>query len=209
MLARASLESIAPSRATFYYDFSSPYAYLAAERISGLFAEAGSEQPEWTPISMGHLIAAIGKTPWSMQPDGPNPADLEEIQRRAAQRGLPEVRYPPGWPVESYSLTPIRAATYAKESGRVVSFSLAAFRQHFAAGRDLSDTDNVLVAAAACELHPKAVLKGIETKAVKEELKRATEKTIERGVTGVPTIAVGNQLFWGDDRLEEAVAATK
>jgi 2-hydroxychromene-2-carboxylate isomerase len=161
----------------------------------------------WKPISFGHLIQTIGKTPWSMQPEGPDPADLEEIQRRAADRGLPEVKYPNGWPVENYSLTPIRAATYAKESGRVVSFSLAAFRQAFAAGRDLSDVDNVLLAAAACELHPNAVLKGIETRSVKDALKRATDEAIERGVTGVPTIAVGDELFWGDDRLEEAAKA--
>ena len=194
-------------RATFYYDFNSPYSYLAAERISGLFAEAGAEQPEWQPISFGHVVQAIGRTPWSMQPDGPNPADLDEIRRRADQRGLPEVIYPKGWPVENYSLNPTRAAIYAKESGRVVSFSLAAFRQVFAGGRDMSDVDNVLLAAAACELHPKAVLKGIETKSVKEELKRATEEAIELGVTGIPTVAVGGELFWGDDRLIEAAKA--
>jgi 2-hydroxychromene-2-carboxylate isomerase len=194
-------------RATFYYDFNSPYSYLAAERISGVFAEAGAEQPEWQPISFGHVVQAIGRTPWSMQPDGPNPADLDEIQRRAAQRGLPEVIYPKGWPVENYSLNPTRAAIYAKESGRVVSFSLAAFRQVFAAGRDMSDVENVLLAAAACELHPNAVLKGIETKSVKERLKRATEEAIQLGVTGIPTVAVGRELFWGDDRLIEAAKA--
>jgi 2-hydroxychromene-2-carboxylate isomerase len=194
-------------RATFYYDFNSPYSYLAAERISGVFAETGAEQPEWQPISFGHVVQAIGRTPWSMQPDGPNPADLDEIQRRAAQRGLPEVIYPKGWPVENYSLNPTRAAIYAKESGRVVSFSLAAFRQVFAAGRDMSDVENVLLAAAACELHPKAVLKGIETKSVKERLKRATEEAIELGVAGIPTIALGGELFWGDDRLIEAAKA--
>jgi 2-hydroxychromene-2-carboxylate isomerase len=198
---------MASARARFYYDFSSPYSYLAAERINGVFAQAGSEQPEWTPISFGHVIQAIGKTPWSMQPSGPNPGNLEEIQRRASERGLPEVRYPEGWPAESYSLKPIRAATYAKETGRVISFSLAAFRQAFAAGRKLSDTDNVLIAAAACELHPKAVMKGIETRSVKEELRRATEEAIELGVAGVPTIVVGEELYWGDDRLEEAASA--
>jgi 2-hydroxychromene-2-carboxylate isomerase len=194
-------------RATFYYDFNSPYSYLAAERISGLFAEAGAEQPEWQPISFGHLLQATGRTPWSMQPDGPEPGSLEEIQRRAAERGLPEVRYPPGWPVESYSLNPIRAAIYAKQSGRVVSFSLACFRQVFAAGRDMGDVENVLIAAAACELHPKAVLKGIETRSVKDKLREATEGAIELGVEGVPTVAVGKELFWGDDHLEEAVSA--
>jgi len=191
----------------FYYDFSSPYSYLAAERISGLFAEAGLDQPEWQPISFGHVLQASGRRPWSMQPEGPDPQHLEELQRRAVERGLPELRYPKGWPVENYSLNPIRAAIYAKESGRVVSFSLACFRQVFAAGRDMSEVDNVLLAAAACELHPNAVLKGIETKSVKDRLRAATEEAIVLGLEGIPTVAVEGQLFWGDDRLEEAVTA--
>jgi 2-hydroxychromene-2-carboxylate isomerase len=194
-------------RPVFYYDFSSPYSYLAAERISGVFAEAGAEQPEWVPISLGHVLKETGRRPWSMQPDGPDPEHLEEIRRRAADRGLPEVRYPRGWPVDNYSLAPTRAAVYAKETGRVVSFSLAAFRQAFAAGRDLSDLDNVLLAAAACELHPNAVLKGIGTRSVKEALRQATAEALERGLVGIPTVAVGDELFWGDDRLEEAAAA--
>ena len=198
---------MADRKAVFYYDFNSPYSYLAAERISGLFAEAGVEQPEWQPISFGHLLKATGRRPWSLPPEGPAPDHLSEIQRRADQRGLPKVVYPRGWPMENYSLNPIRAAVYAKEAGKVVSFSLACFRQVFAAGRDMSDVDNVLIAAAACELHPNAVLKGIETQSVKEKLREATDEALARGVEGVPTVAVGDQLFWGDDRLEEAVAA--
>jgi 2-hydroxychromene-2-carboxylate isomerase len=197
------------SRATFYYDFNSPYSYLAAERISGLFAEAELEQPEWQPISFGHLLQTTGRRPWSIPPEGPDPKDLAEIQRRASERGLPEVVYPEGWPVANYSLNPVRAAIYAKESGRVVSFSLACFRQVFAAGRDMSDVDNVLVAAAACELHPNAVLKGIETKSIKDKLRAATDEALELGVEGIPTIAVGDRLFWGDDRLEEAVTTIR
>ena len=189
----------------FYYDFNSPYSYLAAERISGLFAESGAEQPEWQPISFGHVLKQSGRRPWSFNVD--KGADLAEIQRRASERGLPEVVYPDGWPIGNYSLNPVRAAIYAKESGRVVSFSLAAFRQVFAAGRSLKEVENVLIAAAACELHPKAVLKGIETSSVKARLREATEEAIERGVEGIPTVAVGDELFWGDDRLEEAVRA--
>jgi 2-hydroxychromene-2-carboxylate isomerase len=70
----------------------------------------------------------------------------------------------------------------------------------------MSDLDNVVIAAAACELHPKAVLKGIETTSIKEKLKQATGDAIKRGVGGIPTVVVGNELFWGDDRLEEAAA---
>jgi 2-hydroxychromene-2-carboxylate isomerase len=193
----------------FYFDFSSPYAYLAAERISGVFSEAGAEQPEWKPVSTAFIFRAAGKVPWSMQPDGPRPDDLEEIARRAAERGLPEVKYVDGWPDRSYSLAPLRAAWYAKAAGRVVSFSLAAFRQHFAAGRSLADVDNVVLAAAACELHPNAVLKGIESRQAKEALIEATDEAIALGAVGVPTVAVGEQLFWGDDRLEEAAAAAR
>jgi 2-hydroxychromene-2-carboxylate isomerase len=195
------------SRATFYYDFNSPYSYLAAERISGLFAEAELEQPEWQPISFGHVLKETSRRPWSFEEN--KSADFAEIQRRADERGLPEVRYPDGWPIENYSLNPIRAAIYAKESGRVVSFSLACFRQVFAAARDMSDVDNVLVAAAACELHPKAVMKGIETKPIKDKLRAATDEALELGVEGIPTIAVGDRLFWGDDKLEEAVTALR
>lgn len=194
-------------RAVFYYDFSSPYSYLAAERISGLFAEGGVEQPEWQPISFGHILKRSGRRPWSFEDD--KAADLDEIQRRAEQRGLPQVVYPEGWPIDNYSLNPVRAATYAKETGRVVSFSLAVFRQVFAAGRSMDDLDNVLIAAAACELHPKAVLKGIETASVKEKLRVATDEASGLGVEGVPTVAVGDHLFWGDDRLAEAVSAAR
>ena len=193
------------TKTTFYYDFSSPYSYLAAERISGLFAEAGVEQPEWQPISFGHILKTTGRRPWSFEEN--RRAHFAEINRRAAERGLPAVVYPRGWPVENYSLNPTRAAIYAKESGRVVSFSLACFRQVFAGGRDMSDVDNVLIAAAACELHPNAVLKGIETRSVKDRLRAATEEALALGLEGIPTIAVGDELFWGDDHLEEAARA--
>ena len=78
----------------------------------------------------------------------------------------------------------MRAATFAKQTGRTVSFALAAFRQAFAAGRDLSDPDNVLIAAAACELHPRALIKATETEAVKRALREATDAAAERASRG-------------------------
>jgi predicted DsbA family dithiol-disulfide isomerase len=80
------------------------------------------------------------------------------------------------------------AATFAKGAGRGVAFSLAAFRQAFNAGRDLSEVDNVLIAAAACELHPRAVLKGIESARVAEALDEATARARALGVTEVPAL---------------------
>ena len=90
---------------------------------------------------------------------------------------------PPRWPdpFPADTRTAMLVATFAKKSGRAVAFSLAAFRQAFAAGKDLSQTDNVLIAAAACELHPRAVLKGIETRSTRDDLQRATDAARELG----------------------------
>jgi 2-hydroxychromene-2-carboxylate isomerase len=192
-------------RATFYFDLGSPYAYLTAERISGLFTDAELEQPEWQPILLGGLFKRFGRDSWG---NGPEREDgIAEVERRAAEYGLPRIVWPESWPGDM--LFAMRAATFAKQTGRTVSFSLAAFRQQFAAGRDLSEHDNVLIAAAACELHPKAVGKACGTASVKQALIDATESAAERGVIGVPAVAVGGEVFWGDDRLEEAVEAAR
>jgi 2-hydroxychromene-2-carboxylate isomerase len=190
-------------RAVFYFDLGSPYAYLTAERISGLFSEAGLEQPEWQPILLGGLFRRFGRDSWG---NGPARAEgMAEVERRAAAYGLPPIAWPVPWP--GNTLAAMRAATFAKQTGRAVSFSLAAFRQAFAAGRDLTELDNVAIAGAACELHPRALLKALETEVVKTALREATDRAGELGVEGVPSVVVGEQVFWGDDRLSEAVAA--
>ena len=191
------------SRVAFYFDLGSPYAYLTAERVSGVFAGAGLAQPEWQPILLGGLFKRFGRDSWA---NGPGRAEgIAEVERRAAAYGLPPLAWPEPWP--GNTLFAMRVATFAKQTGRTVSFALAAFRQAFAAGRDLSEPDNVLLAAAACELHPRALLKAVETEAVKGALRGATGTAAELGVTGVPSLRVGEQVFWGDDRVAEAVAA--
>jgi 2-hydroxychromene-2-carboxylate isomerase len=185
-------------RPVFYFDLGSPYAYLAAERVNSVLPEV----PVWQPILLGGIWKHTGGASWARTER--RAEGMAEVERRAADYGLQPVRWPDPWP--GNTLAAMRAATFAQQTGRVVAFSLAAFRQAFAAGRDLSDVDNVLIAAAACELHPRAVLKGIESQAVKDRLRAATDKAVARGVTGVPTVAVGERLFWGDDRLSEAAA---
>jgi 2-hydroxychromene-2-carboxylate isomerase len=185
-------------RPVFYYDLGSPYAYLAAERVNALLGEV----PVWQPILLGGIWKHTGGGSWS----GSDRRDegMAEVEERARGYGLQPLRWPDPWPTST--LTAMRAATFAQAAGRAVAFSLAAFRQAFAAGRDLAVTDNVLIAAAACELHPNAVLKGIETKSVKRRLIDATAEAVELGVTGVPTVAVGERLYYGDDRLEQCAA---
>ncbi len=190
-------------RAEFFYDLGSPYAYLAAERVNGLFAEAGLEPPVWEPILLGALFKRFGRGSWANGPD--RAAGVAEVERRAAAYGLPAIRWPDPFP--GNTLYAVRAATYAKQTGRAVAFSLAGFRQAFAAGRDLSEPDNVLLAAAAAELHPRALIAAVGRDDVKRTLREATERAGDAGVRGVPSIAIGERVWWGDDQLEAAVQA--
>ena len=190
-------------RAVFYFDLGSPYAYLAAERIERVFAEAGAEMPEWQPVLLGGLFGRFGRDSWANGPD--RGAGLAECERRAETYGLHPIRWPDPFP--GNTLFAMRTATFAKEIGRTVSFALAAFRQAFAAGRDLSEPDNVFLAAASSELHPRSLEVAVKRQAIKDRLREATDRAGDLGVTGVPAVTVGGEVFWGDDRLEEAAAA--
>jgi 2-hydroxychromene-2-carboxylate isomerase len=159
--------------------------------------------PVWQPILLGGIWKETGGRSWAVTDE--RDVGMAEVERRAAEYELMPIRWPDEWPINT--LQAMRAATFAASIGRAVAFSLAAFRQAFAGGKDLSNVDNVLIAAAACELHPNAVLKAIETQSVKDKLREATKEAYDRGVRGVPTIAVGDELFYGDDRLEEAASA--
>jgi len=186
-------------RPVFYYDLGSPYAYLAAERLTRVLPEV----PVWQPILLGGIWRETGGQSWAVT--DARDEGMAEVERRATEYDVMPIRWPEGWP--NNTLKAMRVAVWAQQIGRTVAFSLAAFRQAFAGGKDLSDVDYVLMAAAACELHPNAVLKAIETQSVKDRLREVTSAAYERGVRGVPTIAVGDELFWGDDRLEEAAVA--
>jgi 2-hydroxychromene-2-carboxylate isomerase len=191
------------ARAIFYYDLGSPYAYLAAERVNAVFTEAGTEVPEWQPVLLGGLFARFDRDSWA---NGPGRDDgLREVERRASAYGLPPIRWPEPFP--GNTLYAMRVATFAKEIGRTVAFSLAAFRQAFAGGLDLTEPDNVMVAAAAAEMHPRAIAVAVGRDATKTALREATDRAGDAGVVGVPTVVVGGEVFWGDDRLEDAADA--
>jgi 2-hydroxychromene-2-carboxylate isomerase len=151
-------------------------------------------------VLLGALFKRFGRDSWANGPD--RASGIEEVERRASSYGLPPLRWPEPFP--GNTLVAMRTATYAKELGRAVAFSLAAFRQAFAAGRDHTDPDNVVLAAAAIELHPRAVTAAVERDSVKRALRDATERAGDLGVRGVPSVVVDGEVFWGDDRLVEA-----
>ena len=166
----------------FYFDYSSPYAYLAAMRIDELLPDA-----VWRPIAFGIVIRETGKVPWSLRPG--REAGMREVEERAAARGLPPVRWPDGWPDRAYSLLPLRAAVVAERHGRLKEFSAEAFRLMFAEGRSLDSPPPVLEATVAAGLDRDAMAARLENHDVKATLRTYTDGAIARGVSGIPTAA--------------------
>jgi 2-hydroxychromene-2-carboxylate isomerase len=190
-----------PTRAAFYFDLASPLAYLAAERVLHVFASAPAAV-EWQPILARELPAAETFAAFRCQRE--SDVFRAELARRAEQLGLQPLRWPEPFPFDS-SLA-MRVATYAKSIGRAVPFAQAAFRQAFAGGRSLADPDFVLIAAAACEMHPAAVLRGAELRSAAEQLAATSAGAAALGVGDVPAVVVAGRVFAGERELEAAAA---
>jgi 2-hydroxychromene-2-carboxylate isomerase len=182
----------------FYFDLGSPDAYLLAERV----LQAMPVATEWIPVLASGLPGAESFEAFRCAEE--RSIVLDGFVEAAARRGLQPLRWPDPFPFDSSFA--MHAATYARQIGRTVPFALAAFRQAFAGGRAL-DADGVLIAAAACEMHPAAVLKAVELRSVREALSRETEAAAARGVRDVPAIVVGEQVFHGDAGLPAAARA--
>ena len=169
----------------FYYDLASPESYLVAERA----LHAVGEVPEWIPVSLGGPAFRCAEEVAAYR---------EDVERRAATLGLMRLRWPEPFPPADDLRWATLAATYSKWIGRGVAFSLAALRQAFAAGRDLSVRDNVLIAAAACEMHPHAVIKGVELASTARALDEANARAAADGVDTVPAIWIDGRVLAGE-----------
>src|SRR4051812_18807812 len=184
--------------AVLYFDVGSPFSYLAVERATHVLGFAPAVQP----VLLGALFAARGHGSWAAEDPARRAAGMLEVQSRAAAYGLPPVRWPRPWP--GNYLSAMRIAVWAQREGAAAGYALAAARRAFVRGRDLSRLDEAAAAAADAGLDPAAAGRAAADRAIKAALREATEAAFARGVRGVPTLARGPSLFWGDDRLEDA-----
>lgn len=187
-------------KVTFYFDLGSPYAYLAAERLADVLVEP----VRWQPLSLGGLFKANGRSSWALSDYQRRQAGMAEVERRARDYGLAPIHWPDPWP-DNY-LMAMRVAIFAFDAGRGREFTLQAFRDAFARGHDLSIPAHVLDAAARAGLDRAQVEAATQDPQIKRALREATDAAHALGVIGVPTIAIDGELFWGDDRLEDAAA---
>lgn len=184
----------------FYFDFSSPYGYLAAERIDDIAARHGRDVA-WRPYLMGVAMKVTGSSPIVNRPM------LGEYSRRDMVRSARRLKVPFSFP-DPFPIATIAAcrAVYWKEQAgaeEAKSLARALYRAYFADGRNISEAEVVADVAAGTGSDRDALLAGIQDPAVKDRLKEVTNDAIERGIFGSPFFIVGDEPFWGHDRMDE------
>ena len=189
----------------FWYEFASTYSYLAAMRIEAL-AEAAGVAVRWRPFLLGPIFAAQG---WTSSPFNLYPARgrnmWRDLEREAARLGLPPVRRPDPFPQNSLAAT--RVAVAGAEQDWLIPFSKAVYAAEFAEGRSIAEPAAVVAILDGLGLDGTLTLKGASAEANKTRLRVAGEEARSRGIYGAPTFLTDDgELFWGNDRLEQALA---
>jgi 2-hydroxychromene-2-carboxylate isomerase len=186
----------APRRATFYFDLSSPFTYLAVERVERLFPGL-----RWHPVP---AEAVHGGSEWS------DPRMRAAIEQAAEERAR-ALRMPLVWPerLPGDTRAAMRVAAFAARAGRGGAFALAASRLAFCGGFDLADPDVLAEAVVAANLGLPECLEVACDDSIDAELQAAGLRLRTAGATNLPALRVGRALFWGEERVAEAAAAAR
>ncbi|MFT3770363.1 MAG: 2-hydroxychromene-2-carboxylate isomerase [Minicystis sp.] len=187
----------------FWFDFASTYSYLAACRIEALAAQHGIST-RWRPFMLGPIFAARGWTtsPFNLYADKGRYM-WRDVERLATEAGLPFSR-PSVFPRNS--VLAARVALVGADEGWIVPFSEAVFRAGFSEDRDIAAPEVIDAILAGLGQDGPAIRARAESPAHKPRLRAQTEEAASLGIFGAPTFMAGGELFWGNDRLEQAIA---
>jgi 2-hydroxychromene-2-carboxylate isomerase len=205
-----------PTPPSFFFGVMSPYSWFAAERIERLLPQA-----RWRGVLAGVVFKQHGRTSWGLtegRADG-----IADCEARAREHGLGPILWPEPWPTSDLlagramafcarrdrEAAPVTATAVAPgDDDRLLkTFALNAMRLAFLEGADLEQLDAVLEAGRRSEIDEHELREALQDQQVKDELRTITGEAVAAGVFGVPTVLVGGELFWGDDRLQDAAAA--
>lgn len=191
-------------RLEFWYEFASSYSYLSVMRISDLAKQAGVEVT-WRPFLLGPIFKSQG---WDTSPFNLYPVKgrymIRDMQRLAESRGLPFVM-PPTFPANG--LKAARLALIGADEGWIEPFTRAVFEAEFGRGEDIAQPAVIEKALSGLGLDSASLLARAEEPEIKQRLKDQTAEAASRGIFGAPSfITEDGELFWGDDRLEQALA---
>lgn len=184
----------------FYFDFSSPYAYLASEQIDALAARYG-RQVKWRPILLGVVFKATGSAPLT---EIPLKGDYSrrDFDRSARYLGLP-FRFPSKFPLPTQAAARAYYWLHQQDCAQARAFAHAVFRALFVHDRDISDMAVVTELAVQAGADPAALAAAIQSEEMKAQLRQECDAAIARGVFGAPFIFIDGEPFWGADRLPQ------
>lgn len=189
------------AKITFWFDFASTYSYLSANRIEAMALQRQVEVA-WRPLLLGPIFKAQG---WESSPFNLYPLKgaymWRDMERRCSEAGLRLVQPDP---FPQNSLMAARVALAALDTDRGPAFCKAVYAAQFADGRDISDPDTLRLALDRAGLDPEMVACAKDPD-IKARLIASGEEVQAKGIFGAPSFTVGDELFWGDDRLEQAL----
>lgn len=186
----------------FWFEFGSNYSYLTVMRIEALASTAGV-RIDWRPFLLGPIFRDFGweTSPFVLQPEK-GAYMWNDMRRRAAKYQL-EFHRPSVFPRSA--ILPMRVALLAASEPWIGSFCRRVMLQNFVEDLDINQPDNVRKALAGLVADPEAVMQAAQTDQLKARLREQTREARDRGIFGAPTFFVGDEMFWGDDRLEDAL----
>ena len=189
-----------PAPIEFWFDFSSPYGYLASLRIDGIAARHG-RGTDWRPYLMGAVMKRTGGQPLLERPLVADYA-RRDLPRSARLAGA-EFPLPDPFPVATVGAG--RTFYWLRESDPALArrFAAAAYHGYFVDGRNIGDNDTVVRIAAEQGVDAEALRAALAEPAVKQLLFAATAEAEQRGICGSPWVVVDGEPFWGNDRLDE------
>ena len=189
-----------PAPLDFYFEFASPYGYLASLRVDAIAAAHGREVA-WRPIMLGAAMRLTGGGP-NMSLPLKGPYLLHDAPRFARLLGVP-LKIPPVMPANSLAASRAYWWLEAQDADMAKGFAQAAYHAHWADGRDISTAEQLAEIGENLGLAAGELIAATRDPAIKAKLKEETDRSIERGVFGSPFIFVDGEPFWGADRLDQ------
>lgn len=181
----------------FYYDFSSPYTYIASTRIEKICEDSGAEL-EWKPFLLGGVFNEIGSTP-AIEINNKIGYLRQDIERVAKYYEV-DFAYPDLFPLNS--VRSMRGAFAADEIGKLVEYSHAMFRAYWTEGADLSKPDILAAEVSKIGIDADWFINRIGEQDIKDKLRDETNIAVKKGAFGAPSVFVDDKMFWGNDRLD-------
>ena len=184
----------------FYFDFSSSYSYIALPRLARLVDDHGC-RVDWKPIALGVIFKAMNHAPPSADSTKGRYV-WRDVERSAQLAGL-AFKWPEPFPFNGMSAARIFWYIADSDMDKAVDWARAVFHASFGEGRDCSNSNVLQAVATGLGLNGQELLEATGNEAVKEKLKQVTGEAMERGIFGAPTFLLGEEMFWGGDRLEQ------